>query len=412
MNRINEINERLSQIETAIEAEGADLDALYAEVRSLNVERSALIEKSEQRRKLLASIAEGNDDARVLRSFDDPSKPSAAGTDNAQNTRDALKNKALFRSGEKVSEKYAANIDAEKCLRAAITGNRDELSEAEKRSITPASGGAMLAPVISSILIDNLRQSDWMQIFKPSIVMMNSGEAKIPNITALPTAVMHTPAAAENPTDPTIAAATLSAKTIMVLVEVANELLQDAATSEGIIIQACSNALSNKLLQQVLYGTGTAPEMKGITAYSEASFADAGDQSDEVDLFRLVTKAKMSIVKGNGAMNAMLYDCDLEDRLNKRLSTGELVEPCRAFSELYNAGLVLPHPSVASGDMIFMQSDALYVGFRETMKIEVDPYSAFNSNNTKFRLIMRGDIFANVARMVYYSGIPAVEPIA
>lgn len=58
----------------------------------------------------------------------------------------------------------------------------------------------------------------------------------------------------------------------------------------------------------------------------------------------------------------------------------------------------------------FMQADALYMGYREEMRIETDPYSSFNSNNTKFRVIMRGDIFANAAKMVYYSKIPTIEP--
>ncbi len=403
MNRIQEIDTRLAQIETEIDTDNADLGALLNEVKELKAERNALTEKAEQRKNLLASIADGNIGT-IIRSFSNPAEPAA------QNTRETLKDKAIFRSGEKLSEKYAADIDAEKCIRAAITGNREDLNEAEKRSVTPSSGGALLAPEISSLLIDNFRKADWMQIFQPTIIMMKAGETKIPNITALPTAVMHTPGTVENSSDPTIEAATLNARTIMVVVEVANELLYDATTSQGVIIQACTDALSNKLLQQVLYGNGIAPEMKGITTYDAPSFADAGTKAEEADIFRLVTMAKMAIVKNGGYMNAMLYDCDLEDRFNKRLPTGELIEPCRAFTELYNAGKVLPHPSVATGDMLFMQADALYMGFREGMKIEVDPYSAFNSNNTKFRLIMRGDIFANTAKMVYYSGIPAIEP--
>lgn len=320
-------------------------------------------------------------------------------------------NKVIFRSAEKLSDKYdLIGIDAEKCLRAAITGNYNDLSEAEKRSVTPTTGGALLSPAVSSIIIDNLRQSDWMQIFAPTIVDMTTGETKIPNITALPTAVMHTPGTPETSTDPTITAATLTAKTIMTVVEVANELLSDAATSQGIILQAATDAISNKLLQQGLYGTGVAPEMKGITLYDAAGFAAAGSQAAEKDLFKLATLAKMAVVKKNGSINAMLYDCDLEDRLNKRLATGELVEPSRAFAELYAAGKVLAHPSVAAGDMLFMQSDALFLGIRQGLEIQIDPYSAFNSNNTKFRVIMRADVFANTARMVYYSAITEVEP--
>lgn len=412
---LQEIDSRLRDIETVITDDNADFDALYSEVKELKAERSALIEANQKRRSLLDDIAAGRAETTPLASFGSvngaPIMRNAWATPPAI-TRDNLADKVIFRSGEKLSAKFASDVDADKCIRAAITGNRDELSEAEKRAVTPMTGGAMLSPEVSSILIDNFRQSDWMKIFQPSIISMRTGEVKIPNITALPTAVMHTPGAVESTTDPTIDAVVLTAKTIMVLVEVANELLQDSATSQGIIIQACSNALANKLLQQVLYGSGTSPEMKGVTTYPTTSFADAGDKSTELDLFRLVTMAKMAIIRNNGGMNAMLYDCNLEDRLNKRLATGELVQPCRAFTELYNAGKVMAHPSVAAGDMLFMQADALFMGFTEEMKIEVDPYSAFNSNNTKFRLITRGDVFANAAKMVYYSAITDTEPTA
>jgi len=128
---------------------------------------------------------------------------------------------------------------------------------------------------------------------------------------------MHTPGTAEASNDPAITAATLSAKTIMVVVEVANELLQDAAISQGIILQAATDAIANKLLQQVMYGTGVDPEVKGITLYSEAGFAAAGSKSTEKDLFCLATKAKTAILKKNGAVNAMLYDPNLEERLKQ-----------------------------------------------------------------------------------------------
>ena len=239
---------------------------------------------------------------------------------------------------------------------------------------------------------------------------MHAGETRIPKIDTLPAAVMHTPGAKETPDNPVIIAATLKAQTIMVLVEVANELLQDASTSHNAIMGACMGAISNKLLQQTLYGTGTAPQIKGITKYAAGDFADSGSKASEVDLFRLPTLAKTAIIKNNGSMNAMLYDPNLEDRLNRRLATGELVQPSRAMAELLEANRALAHPSVAAGDMLFMQDDCLFIGIRERINIEVDRSSAFDSNNTKFRFIMRADIYANAKRMVYYKGITQTEP--
>jgi HK97 family phage major capsid protein len=409
--RMSQIDERLLQIEAEVESDSADMDALLSEVKGLKAERSRLLEiiESTALPSRFAGTFPGPGTGPRPTPFLPGQKVRTFGTPRHAFAADNDPGKAVYRGGENLTNPQLSQIDTEKCLRAAITGNYSDLNESEKRSITPASGGAMLAAEVSNQLIDNLRQSDWMQIFQPTIVRMREGETKIPNITGLPTAIMHIPGMVETPTDPTITAATLSAKTIMVLVEVANELLNDASTSHGIIVKACTDALSNMLLHQVLYGTGSGAEMKGITKYAPSDFADSGNQSSEADLYRLVTLAKMAIIQSNGMMDAMLYDPQLEDRFERRTATGERVQPCRAFDELYQRGKVLAHPSVAGGDMIFMQADALYMGFREGMKVETDPYSAFNSNNTKFRLIMRGDIFANVARMVYYSGIPAAE---
>jgi len=60
--------------------------------------------------------------------------------------------------------------------------------------------------------------------------------------------------------------------------------------------------------------------------------------------------------------------------------------------------------------MLFMQADALFIRMRQTLEVQIDPYSSFNSNNTKFRVIMRADAFANTPRMVYYKGITEAEP--
>ncbi len=192
------------------------------------------------------------------------------------------------------------------------------------------------------------------------------------------------------------------------MVEVANELLRDAMNSEAIITQACTEAISNLLLQQVLYGTGVEPQMKGIAKYT--GFADSGSKADVQDLYSLATAADTALRRANGTLEAMLYDVALEPRFNTRLFTGELIQPSRAFQRLYDAGRTLAHPSVAAGDLFFWQSSELYIGFVEDMTIEADWYSAFASNNTKFRVVMRGDIFANVARMVYYKGIPVEAP--
>lgn len=314
-------------------------------------------------------------------------------------------NKAVFRFDEKMADRFdLSKIDADRVIRAALTGNRNELTEAELRTLTPTTGGAMLSVEISSIILDNLRQSNWMDVLRPTVVEMGTNEVKIPWITALPTSVMHTPGEEETPTDPTITAATLTAQTILCVVSVANELLQDSATSQGAILEACVSSISNKLLEQVLYGNGTPPNLKGITYYAAELFADAGNKAGS-DIYDLVTLAKSKIMKANGELNALIYDCDLEPAFDSQNAEGDGRRPTRTIQKLYDNNQILAHPSVAAGDLIFMDNKQLYLGMRQGLEIQTDPYSAFTSNNTRFRVIMRGDIFANVARMVYYNGV-------
>lgn len=64
-------------------------------------------------------------------------RSNAAGQQPGAQTRTIQPSKTLFRSGEPMSCKYdVTGIDAEKCLRAAITGDYSKLTDAEKRSVT------------------------------------------------------------------------------------------------------------------------------------------------------------------------------------------------------------------------------------------------------------------------------------
>ena len=60
MSRMNEIEERLAAIAQEADTEGADIEALNAEVDALKQERSALIAKEETRKSLLGKIADGS----------------------------------------------------------------------------------------------------------------------------------------------------------------------------------------------------------------------------------------------------------------------------------------------------------------------------------------------------------------
>ena len=59
MDRLKEIEKRLAEIKVELEKEGADIDALEQEVKTLTEERKQLLEKIEKRNKIIKDIADG-----------------------------------------------------------------------------------------------------------------------------------------------------------------------------------------------------------------------------------------------------------------------------------------------------------------------------------------------------------------
>lgn len=73
MSRLKEIEERMAAIAAEAEQDGADLDALETEVRSLKEERKGILDAAEKRKALLADIADGKAGT-VVRAFPEDNK--------------------------------------------------------------------------------------------------------------------------------------------------------------------------------------------------------------------------------------------------------------------------------------------------------------------------------------------------
>ncbi len=67
MNRLQEIEERLSAIKSELDTDGADLDALETEINSLKEERKQITESAERRKNLLDGITTGAIPAKIIK---------------------------------------------------------------------------------------------------------------------------------------------------------------------------------------------------------------------------------------------------------------------------------------------------------------------------------------------------------
>lgn len=91
MKTMKEIETRLAQIAAEVETDGADLDALEAEARSLKEARQSLLDAAEKRSRILADVSTMTGKPAVetpkaeTRSFDDMDKSEACGTTEYRN---------------------------------------------------------------------------------------------------------------------------------------------------------------------------------------------------------------------------------------------------------------------------------------------------------------------------------------
>lgn len=84
MNRIEEIEARLSAIAGELENDGADIDALETEVRSLKAEKEQMMQAAEKRNKLKAEVAAGAVGSVVRRFAPDKPEERAYGADSRE----------------------------------------------------------------------------------------------------------------------------------------------------------------------------------------------------------------------------------------------------------------------------------------------------------------------------------------
>lgn len=84
MNRIEEIEARLSAIAGELENDGADIDALETEVRSLKAEKEQMMQAAEKRNKLKAEVAAGAVGSVVRRFSPDKPEERAYGADSRE----------------------------------------------------------------------------------------------------------------------------------------------------------------------------------------------------------------------------------------------------------------------------------------------------------------------------------------
>lgn len=231
MHTLQEIEARLAQIQTEMNAEGADLTALSAEVDALIEERTALLNAQEQRSALLTRIAQGA--GQEVRSF----APQAAAP-----------------AAESFTTESAEYRSAWLHTLAGV-----ELSEPETRawSTVTASAGPAIPTQTANTIIEKLHQ--YAPLLGKVTLLRVPGNVTFAVEGDEPDAAYHAENADLTAAETGLTPITLSAYEICKLVQISKSVQRMAIdVFESWLTDMVAKKLAALISQTILTGTGTA----------------------------------------------------------------------------------------------------------------------------------------------------------
>ncbi len=185
--------------------------------------------------------------------------PNARVLTREQRMTDYVAARGLVRDGEE-------HLSLQKYLRGVVYGDWQG-ADAERRALaegTLASGGALVPAPLSARIIDRARNEARVLQAGAVTVPMDSATLDLARVAGDPDAAWHSENVAITPSDVTLERVTLRARTLAGIVQISRELLEDASGVDDEVVRIFGQVFALKLDTAALYGTGTAPEPRGV----------------------------------------------------------------------------------------------------------------------------------------------------
>lgn len=285
-------------------------------------------------------------------------------------------------------------------LRAMVLGPRDD---GERRALaegTDSAGGYTVPAPLAAEFIDRLRAASVCIQAGARTVPMTSKSLRIARLTGDPAVAWRAENSQINASDATFDAVDFNAKSLMGLVQVSRELLEDSVNVSALLENSFVQSTALKFDQGLLFGSGTGAEPKGLTAQTGLTSVSMGANGAQLANYDKLIDAVYAIQAANGGNpNAAIFHprtgaslAKLKDAQNNPLRVPDMIAkipqlPTTSVSIAQTQGTSSDCSSAIYGDFTRM-----LIGMRTMLRIEVlkERYAEYNQYG--FVWGMRGDV--------------------
>lgn len=287
---------------------------------------------------------------------------------------------------------------------------RNSLSEG-----TDSAGGHTVPTRLTAQIIDMMRARTVAIQAGAMTVPLDTKVTKIARLASDPSASWRLELGSVATADPTFEAVQFTAQSLAVIVKISRELLEDSLNIDSALSQAFAGAMAVELDRVALFGSGTAPEPRGVANTSGINSVPMGANGAAITTYAPLLDAIYELEVDNAVGNAWVMHPRTSRTLNGLVdTTGQPLRAPEAVAALrrwvstnvpitQTQGTSNVASTVLAGDW-----SQLMIGIRSDMRIEVLRELYAGTHEYGFVCHMRADIA--VARPKAFCKVIGITP--
>lgn len=327
----------------------------------------------------------------------------------------------VLRNNERISDWARRDGQGESAslgrfLRGIVTGDWRGADEERAMSEGTATAGGHLVPVpLASQVLDLARNQ--ARVFQAGAltVPMESATLKIAKVTGDPTAAWHAESATITPSDITLGAVTFTAQTLVALVKFSRELFEDAQNLDAVVRNTLSAAFAVELDRVALYGTGTAPQPRGVKNFVGLTTQSMGANGLALPNYDKYVDAALDVMNANltptGIIQAPRTEASLaklKDTTNQPLMPPALVAGLPRYATKQVPVNLTQGTANNASDAFIADWSQLMIGMRTEIGIDILKERYSDTGEYAALAWMRADVQA--ASIAAFSAIIGIIP--